>query len=295
MLLQVLMILIRFWWRILCRISHSTSKLLNAPSSCKFKTFIETIIQFESVPLYTDPRLLLSSKLFALNPSVACISSWWEILLHGTRGDKSTSERNSAFLFWNLFQIATRATQIIVNQSTRNMYFSISVGVLFLGRGATSLHGGTCSHGAPQSASLDKNDAARKFINGPLVGISPRSLLKVTFKYLRYESVSKDLGISPDKLLWERSKKSKLINPPNDSGIVPSNWLSAKERLTKSLRPPIVVGILPDSWFLDKSNFFRTFKFPISNERKPLREFDDKLSTKRFLRLHKFKGIVEVN
>lgn len=92
------------------------------------------------------------------------------------------------------------------------------------------LHSGTCSRDAPQSASFIMNDGAEKLAKGPPLGISPLSLLKDKFIYLRYLSVSKDLGITPVKLFLERSNNSKLVNVPNDSGIGPWNLLFVKER-----------------------------------------------------------------
>lgn len=106
--------------------------------------------------------------------------------------------------------------------------------------------GGTCSRATPQSALFDINDAAEKCTNGPLVGISPLSLLKETFRYLRCKSASKDMGISPDKLLFERSKCSKLTDSPKVAGIEPSYWEINNERLTSVMSPPMLIGISPD-------------------------------------------------
>ena len=63
------------------------------------------------------------------------------------------------------------------------------------------MQGGTPKIGFPQSSSLPKYDFAMKFIKTPPDGISPDSLLKDKFKYLRYGSALIDLGIAPERLL----------------------------------------------------------------------------------------------
>jgi hypothetical protein len=81
--------------------------------------------------------------------------------------------------------------------------------------------GGTSKIGFLQSALFPKNDLTVKFAKSPLDGISHDSLLKDIFKYLRYESVSRDLGITPDMLLYERFNTSNPFKPPNDCGMSP--------------------------------------------------------------------------
>jgi hypothetical protein len=75
--------------------------------------------------------------------------------------------------------------------------------------------------GFPQSALFPKNDLAVKFANGPIDGISPDSSLNDIFKYLRCESVSRDLGIVPERLLFERSNTSNPFKSPKDCGMSP--------------------------------------------------------------------------
>ena len=67
------------------------------------------------------------------------------------------------------------------------------------------VQGGTPKIGFPQRSSLPKNDSIVKFIKTPLDGVSPDSLLKDKFKYLRYGSASRDLGIASERLLFKRS------------------------------------------------------------------------------------------
>ena len=83
------------------------------------------------------------------------------------------------------------------------------------------MQGGTPKIGFPQSSSLPKNDLAVKFIKTPPDGISPDSLLKDKFKYLRYESASRDLEIAPKRLLFERSNRSNSFKCSKDFGICP--------------------------------------------------------------------------
>jgi len=113
--------------------------------------------------------------------------------------------------------------------------------------------GGTSKIGFPQSASFPKNDLAVKFVKGPLDGISPDSLLKDTFKYFRYESVSRAFGITPNKSLQERSKISNPFKSPKDYEISPWNEFFDKLRLFRLSKAPMVLGIFPVIWFRDKS------------------------------------------
>jgi hypothetical protein len=112
---------------------------LNAPATTKLKTFIATIIPFESVPWNTDPKLPLPSKLLALNPSVACKSSCWEILLHVASGKEFASTGICLFRFWHLIHTNTRATTTsIVNPIVGNAYFSIYAIAVFFGQETAS-------------------------------------------------------------------------------------------------------------------------------------------------------------
>jgi hypothetical protein len=60
-----------------------------------------------------------------------------------------------------------------------------------------------------------------KFAKGPVDEISPNSLLKDMFKYLRCESDSRDLGIVLERLFYERSKISNPFKYPKDCGMSP--------------------------------------------------------------------------
>ena len=76
------------------------------------------------------------------------------------------------------------------------------------------VQGGTPKIEFPQRSSLPKNDSTVKFIKTPLDGISPDSLLKYKFKYLRYGSASRDLGIALKRLLFKRSNWSNPFKDP---------------------------------------------------------------------------------
>ncbi|KAL8133371.1 hypothetical protein AgCh_008730 [Apium graveolens] len=92
-----------------------------------------------------------------------------------------------------------------------------------------NLQRGTLSQGAPQRSMLCAKESARKFSKDPVVGISPCSILKDTFRYSKYLIVPKDFGISPDKLFVERSKNSRSFRLVNDFEIGPCKLLSAKD------------------------------------------------------------------
>jgi hypothetical protein len=53
--------------------------------------------------------------------------------------------------------------------------------------------------GFPQNALFSKNDLVVKFAKHPPDGISTYNSLKETFKYLRYESFSRDIEITPER------------------------------------------------------------------------------------------------
>ena len=103
-----------------------------------------------------------------------------------------------------LLRIMTSATKIIIDAMAGTIYLSKTCFTLDP-REVGLVQGGTPKIGFPQSASLPKNDSAVKFAKCPVDGISPDSLLKDKFKYLRYGSVSRDFGIAPERLLFERS------------------------------------------------------------------------------------------
>ena len=104
-------------------------------------------------------------------------------------------------------------------------------------------------------------------------------------------SFPKDLGMVPEKLFLDKSKTCNPIRLQNDSGIDPWNLLPDNERYVKSIRSPMLFEISPDNWFWEKSILVTTFHFPISIGRVPLREFEDKFSSKISISLVKVEGI----
>ena len=57
----------------------------------------------------------------------------------------------------------------------------------------------------------------------------------------------------------------------------------------------MVLGMFPENWFFDKSNTSKDFMFPTSRGSWQLRKFEDKLRTKRSLRVHRDEGISEAS
>ena len=152
-------------------------------------------------------------------------------------------------------------------------------------------HAMTWNRGAPQSARLEMKDSAVKFAKGPPFGISPCSLLKETFRYLRYFRASSDLGIEPDKLFPDRFNYSKLTKSPRLGGIWPCSLLWDRKSWSRFWRSDMVLGMFPENWFFDRSNTSKDFMFPTSRGSWLLRKFEDKLRIKWSLRVHRDEGI----
>ena len=104
-----------------------------------------------------------------------------------------------------LLSIMTSDTMIIIDAITGTIYLRKNCFILDLREELGLVQGGTPKIGFPQSALLPKKDFFVKFTKWPPDGISPDSLLKDKFKYLRNGSASSDLGIQPERLLFERS------------------------------------------------------------------------------------------
>ena len=200
------MTLTRFLCRIALNTLHSASKLLKAPSNCRFRTLTAMIVPSDSISLYIKPKPPVPSKLLSQKLFVPWESSWYDIILWSTEGNVIGNGICMLHCGY-LLRIMTSAAKIIIDAMARMIYLCKTCFTLDP-REVGLVQGGTPKIGFPQSASLPKNDYVVKFAKGLVDGIFPNSLWKTNSNTWDME-VSQEIQLihSPQlsKKLWNVS------------------------------------------------------------------------------------------